>query len=92
MLNNPLIFGILSALIITILYTLIISKLNNNNNEDKSKNNLNNSIILFTISLIVVSTIHLFITSNNIEEIEKLSEMTLKNNISNNMMTGQPNF
>jgi len=93
MLNNPLIFGILSALIITTLYTIIINKLNNNNiNEDMSKKNLNNSIILFTISLIVVATIHLFITSNNVEEIEKLSELTLKNDISNNMMTGHPDF
>lgn len=91
MLNNPLIFGILSASIITILYTLIIYKLNNSVPEESNKN-INNGIILFTISLIVVATIHLFITSNNIEEIEKLSEITLKNNISNNMMTGQPDF
>lgn len=96
MLNNPLIFGILSASIITILYTIIIYKLNNNINNNINNNtsekHVNNSIILFTVSLIVVAIIHLFITSNNVEEIEKLSELTLKNEISNNMMTGQPNF
>ena len=91
MLNNPLIFGILSALIITILYTIIIYKLNNNINNNINNNtsekHVNNSIILFTVSLIVVAIIHLFITSNNVEEIEKLSELTLKNEISNKKMT-----
>ena len=86
MLNNPLIFGIICGIIITGIYTLIITKTNKNNNKDDIKNN---SIILFTISLIIVAVGQLLITSNS-ELPEIISD--IGNNNTSNMLTGTPDF
>ena len=85
MLSNPLIFGILCSTIITGIYTLIITK----TNKDKNDNIKNNSVILFTISLIIISVGQLLITSNS-DPVEILTD--INNNNTSNMLTGTPNF
>ena len=87
MLDNPLIFGILCSSVITGIYTLIISK-NNDNDNDKDTIK-NNSIILFTISLIIIAVGQLLIDSNT-ESVEVISDVT--SNISSNMLRGTPDF
>jgi len=88
MLENPLIFGIVSSTIITTLFTLIMLKTHKNNGDNYNKNN---SIILFTISLIVISLAHLFVSSN-IKDLNPGSEIGLESNVSSNMLTGTPGF
>jgi hypothetical protein len=90
MLDNPLIFGILCSTIITIVYTLIMIKTHNTDNTDNPYNK-NNSIILFTISLIIISISHLFVSSN-IKDLNPGGEISLENNISSNMIRGTPEF
>ena len=89
MLENPLIFGIACSTIITTIYTIIMIKMRDN--PEKSSYNKNNSIILFTISLIVISLAHLFVSSN-IKDLNPGSEIGLESNVSSNMLTGTPGF
>ena len=86
MLNNPLIFGILCSTIITGVYTLIIKKINKDSNNENIRNN---SIILFTVSLIIIAVGQLLITSNS-DPIEIISD--IENNTTSNMLTGTPDF
>lgn len=88
MLNNPLIFGILCSFIITTLYTLIMIKIHATKQKVYNKNN---SIILFTISLIIISLVNLFVSSNS-NEFKIEGETILASNISNNMLRGTPEF
>jgi len=88
MLNNPLIFGILCSFVITTLYTLIMIKTHANKQKVYNKNN---SIILFTISLIIISLVNLFVSSNS-NELKIEGETILASNISNNMLRGTPEF
>lgn len=53
--------------------------------------NKNNSIILFTISLIIISLVNLFVSSNS-NEFKIEGETILASNISNNMLRGTPEF
>ena len=86
MLNNPLIFGILCSTIITGIYTLIITKTNKDNNNENVKNN---SVILFTVSLIIIAVGQLLLTSNS-DPVEVITD--LANNNTSNMLTGTPDF
>jgi hypothetical protein len=88
MLNNPLIFGLVCALVITLVYTLIMVKMKK---KEKNKYNKNDSIILFTISLIITALIQLFVSSNYEDTINQVMESTT-DNISSKMLTGTPNF
>ena len=89
MLENPLIFGIACSTIITIIYTIIMIKMHDN--SEKSSYNKNNSIILFTISLIIVSLGHLYISSN-IKDLNPGAELEMTSNVSSKMLTGTPEF
>ena len=86
MLNNPLIFGILCSTIITGIYTLIITKTNKDTNNENVKNN---SVILFTVSLIIIAVGQLLLTSNS-DPIEVITDIA--NNNTSNMLTGTPDF
>ena len=86
MLNNPLIFGILCSTIITGIYTLIITKTNKDNNNENVKNN---SVILFTVSLIIIAVGQLLLTSNS-DPVEVITDIA--NNNTSNMLTGTPDF
>jgi len=90
MLENPLIFGIVSSTIITTIFTLIMLQTHKDTYNGKPYNK-NNSIILFTISLIVISLAHLFVSSNIID-LNPGSGSDLASNVSCNMLTGTPGF
>lgn len=65
-------------------------KTHNTDNTDNPYNK-NNSIILFTISLIIISISHLFVSSN-FKDLNPGGEISLENNISSNMIRGTPEF